>query len=256
MMHRNKRALILLAAASCLTTCSNLNTPRRAIEPAAAHPLRAMSSTLASAKSFEFSVAAAVDDISETGHLVQAQRKVHVLVRRPDAVAVQVAGDGGKWLLRYSGGPLALMREDSGEYSSARAPATIDAMLDFLFNEYDVTIPLADLLFADPYAALTQRVESGAYLGRHMANGPMCHHLLFTQENVDWQIWIDAGAQPLPRKLVITRKNEPGAPEYVAELSGWNLSPTVTNDAFSFKAPAGARAVDMARLWNEKGNRP
>jgi hypothetical protein len=129
-------------------------------------------------------------------------------------------------------------------------------MLDFLNKEYDVTIPLADLLFADPYAALTQRVESGVYLGRHTANGTLCHHLLFTQENVDWQIWIDAGPQPLPRKIVITQKNERGAPEYVAEMSGWNFAPAVADDAFSVKPPAGAQAVDMATLWSEKGNAP
>ena len=253
-MQRFKRALVLLIAASGLATCSTLKTSQPVMEPEAQQSLRAMCRALAAAKSFEFSVAASVDEMSEDGHLVQAQRNARVLVRRPDAAAVQVAGDGGKWLLRYSGRALAVMHEDTGEYATAESPPTIDAMLDFLFNKYAVTVPLADLMFADPYAALTEHVESGVYLGRHMAGGQPCHHLLFTQGNVDWQIWIDTGEKPLPRKIVITHKNEPGAPQYVAEISGWDLAPQVADEAFSFKPPAGARAVDMARLCSEKGN--
>jgi hypothetical protein len=248
--------LVLLAASSGLATCGTLKTSQPAIEPEAEHPLRAMCSTLASAKSFEFSVTAAVDEMTEDGQRIQASRQVRVLVRRPDAIATQVAGDGGPWLLRYSGKTLAVMREDRGEYATSEAPATVDAMLDFLFSKYGVTIPLADLLFADPYASLTERVESGMYVGRHSVNGTMCHHLLFTQGSVDWQIWIDTGAKPLPRKVVITRKNEQGAPEYVAEISDWNLAPSVSDETFSFKAPAGAQVVDMAKLCSEKGNEP
>ncbi len=255
-MQRFKRAVILLVAGWCLTNCSSLKTSQLAIEPETQQPLRAMSSTLASAKSFQFSVAVAADEMTEDGQRIQASRQVRVLVRRPDAIAIQVAGDGGQWSLRYSGKTLAVMREDTGEYATTEAPATIDATLDFLFSKYGVTIPLADLLFADPYASLTERVESGVYVGRHSVNGELCHHLLFTQENVDWQIWIDSGAKPLPRKVVITRKNEQGAPEYVAEISGWNLAPSVSDDAFSFHAPAGARAVDMATLCGERGNQP
>lgn len=254
--HKFGRALMLLVAAAGLSTCGTLKTSRPAIEPEAESALRSMCSTLASAKSFEFNVSAAVDEFTEDGQKIQASRQVRVLVRRPDAISTQVSGDGGKWLLRYSGKALALMREDSGEYATTEAPVTIDAMLDFLFNRYGVTIPLADLLFADPYAALTERVESGVYVGRHSVNGEKCHHLLLTQGNVDWQIWIDTGAQPLPRKVVITRKNQQGNPEYVAEISGWNLAPSVSDEAFSFKAPPGARAVDMAKLCSEKGNQP
>jgi len=253
-MQRFKRALILLVAATGLATCSTLKTSPPTVEPQAQQLLRAMCSRLASARSFEFSVAASVDQRSADGQMMQASRQTRVLVRRPNAVAVQVAGDGGKWLLRYRGKELAVMREDSGEYATTEAPGTIDAMLDFLYTSFGVEIPLADLLFADPYASLTEHVESGVYLGRHSANGQMCDHLLFTQGNVDWQIWIDTGAKPLPRKIVITRKNERGAPEYVAEISGWNLSPSVPDEAFSFKAPAGAKAVDMATLCAEKGN--
>jgi len=64
-------------------------------------------------------------------------------------------------------------------------------------------IPLADFLYANPYEHLMGSVQRGVYLGIHEAAGVPCHHLSFEQETIDWQLWIDAGKEPLPRKLVI-----------------------------------------------------
>ena len=54
--------------------------------------------------------------------------------------------------------------------------------------------------------------------------GKRCHHLAFAQEHVDWQVWIEDGAQPLVRKFVITYKDEPGAPQYTAIFFDWKLN--------------------------------
>ena len=51
-------------------------------------------------------------------------------------------------------------------------------------------------------------------------------HYAFRQGDVDWQIWIERGERPLPRKLVITTREEVGQPQYSAELT-WNLNPQV-----------------------------
>ena len=75
-------------------------------------------------------------------------------------------------------------------------------------------MPLADLLYGDPYAVLTEDVTYSKYLGLHRAAGVLCHHLVFAQPTIEWQIWIDAGEQPLPRQLAITYVREPGEPQY------------------------------------------
>jgi len=92
----------------------------------------------------------------------------------------------------------------------------------------------------------TAAITRATHVGTANIEGFVCDHYAFRQKDVDWELWIEQGGRPLPRKMVITRKNERGAPEYVAELSGWNLSPSVPDEAFTFKAPAGAKAVDMA----------
>jgi hypothetical protein len=223
------------------------------IEPQADQALRAMCTTLESAKAFHFRVAATVDEMSPSGQMVQVHRETTVLVRRPDAIAAQTRSDKGQWSLWYGGKTLSVLREDRNEYTTIQVPATIDKMLDFLFQEHELTIPLADLLFQDPYRALTENVQTGVSLGLHSVGGRPCHHLLFTQERVDWQVWIDSGEKPLPLKVVITHKNKPDQPQYTAELSDWDLAAAAPDAAFSFKVPVGAKAVDMSELRREEG---
>ena len=91
-------------------------------------------------------------------------------------------------------------------WTSGAVPPTVDQALDWVFEQTGTVIPLADFLYADSYARLMEDVQRGVYLGIHEAAGVPCHHLSFEQATVDWQIWIDAGKEPLPRKLVITYK--------------------------------------------------
>ena len=79
-------------------------------------------------------------------------------------------------------------------------PGTIDAMLEDLHERFDTHQTLADFLFSDPYKVFTEHVQSGTYVGLHYVGKTKCHHLAFRQKLLDWQIWIDAGDQPLPRK--------------------------------------------------------
>jgi hypothetical protein len=247
-----KKTCLLTVVIALMAGCESANSAR-AIEPRADQTLRAMCAAVGAAKTMQFRVDAQVDEASASGKMVPVSRQTQVLLRRPDGVVAQMRGGDGRWSLCYKAGAIAILREDRGKYATMQAPPTIDKMLDFLFEEHGLSIPLADLLFSDPYQALTENVQTGVYLGVRSVGGRPCHHLLFTQKAVDWQVWIDTGETPLPRKLVITHKNEPGQPQYSAELSDWNLAPAVTETSFDFKAPAGAKAVKMSDLRDEKG---
>jgi hypothetical protein len=111
-----------------------------------------------------------------------------------------------------------------------------------------VVLALADLVRADPYAELSGGVTYGRYLGLHQAAGTLCHHLAFAQETIEWQIWIDAGAQPLPRKIVITYVDEDGEPQYAATIRRWNLEPTFPEALFTFEPRAGAQKIEPAAM--------
>jgi hypothetical protein len=127
-------------------------------------------------------------------------------------------------------------------------PPTIDGALDWIFDQTGTVIPLADFVYADPYARLMGSVQRGVYLGIHDVAGSPCHHLSFEQAIIDWQIWIDAGPDPMPRKLVITYKTEDEVPQYAVTIRKWDLKPTLPDAAFRFSPPAGATRVEVGAL--------
>jgi len=79
----------------------------------------------------------------------------------------------------------------------------------------------------------SRRVENGRYFGVDSVLGYNCHHLAFTQDNIDWQVWIEDGPLPLIRKFVITHKNEPGEPEFTALIKSWDFSDRIADSDLS-----------------------
>ena len=151
---------------------------------------------------------------------------------------------------------LTILDKEHNAYASAEMPDTIDATLDKYEDDYGVVLPLADLLYSDPYKTLMEGVTYGRYLGLHLAAGVPCHHLAFAQDTIEWQIWIDAGDKPLPRKLVITYVDEPGEPQYSATIRRWRLDGKVPEGLFTFEAPEGAKKVDVQPRGRDQGDEP
>jgi len=124
-----------------------------------------------------------------------------------------------------------------------KAPETIDAMLPFLEKASGIRFASADLLFSDPYAVLTKGLSSAVGMGSDLVQGVPCEHLAFRAPGVNWEIWVESGARALPRRLVITYTNVTNFPRSLVEFSHWNLHPWLTNSAFNFKKPAGAKEI-------------
>jgi hypothetical protein len=57
----------------------------------------------------------------------------------------------------------------------------------------------------------------------------------------------------LPRRIVITYKDEPGQPQFWADASNWNLAPEISDALFEFTPPSGA---DRIEFLPELGNAP
>lgn len=228
---------------------ANAQPPAPAIiEPKADGLLKQMSQTLAAAKAFTFTASNLSDEVTPTGQKIQYSKKSTISVRRPDGVHSSTKGDRENFIAIYDGKTFTLHDPKANEYAVVPMPATIDAAVDTLAEKYGLVAPLADVLFSNPYESFTANLQAGTYLGEHDVNGVNCHHLAFRQAGADWQIWIDAGAQALPRKLVITYKTIPGEPQFISIMDNWNLSATVSPDLFRFTAPAGAKKIELAPL--------
>ncbi len=68
------------------------------------------------------------------------------------------------------------------------------------------------------------------------------------REDTDWQIWIEIGQHPIPRKYVITSKTVTGAPQYTLRIKEWKTDAQIAANAFAFSPPAGAKKLDFKEL--------
>jgi hypothetical protein len=55
-------------------------------------------------------------------------------------------------------------------------------------------------------------------MGRGVIDGVECEHLAFRNFDTDWQLWVEVGDRPIPRKLVITSKTISGGPQYTVRV--------------------------------------
>jgi hypothetical protein len=222
------------------------------VDPRADQYLRKMGETLAGAKRFSFRAHDMTDQTLEDGEKVQISRTLDINVRRPDGVYADIIGDEMDLHFVYDGKRVLLVNRRTKTFALHDAPPNnIDAMFDFIASRFGLTAPLSDLMFADPYATLIERARQGTYLGEHRAGDANCHHLAFRQEGLDWQIWIeDSPAGAVPRKLVITYKEQPGHPEFIALLDDWNFSPKADDAGYSTNPPAGMARKDLTPIDN------
>ena len=224
-------------------------------EPKADEVLRRMSKYLAGARQFSFEAQDMVDEMLDTGQKSQVSSTRRIAVRRPDRVSADIVGDMVNERVRYDGKTLTVLDNRQKAYGVIKTPDNIDEMLDYAARQFDVTMPLADLLFSNPYEAVIGSVRFGQYIGLHDVRGIKCHHLAFRQDGLDWQIWIAEGDQPLPRKLVITYKASPGQPQYIAFLGKWDLSCQLPDSAFTLEIPEGVKRIDLEPVLTNAAGR-
>jgi hypothetical protein len=88
------------------------------------------------------------------------------------------------------------------------------------------------------------------HVGLGVIDGIECEHLAFRNVDVDWQIWIEVGPRPIPRKYVITSKGVGAAPQYTLRIKDWKTDVQTNADAFVFAPPPGANKVALDALGN------
>lgn len=223
------------------------------IEPRADEILRVMSDVLADARQFTVHTDQTSDELAFTGGLVELSSSVDLAVRRPDAAHAVLHGDLRPMRYLIGGGRVSVLDVSRWTYAVAPVAADLDTAIDEIWQRHGMKIPLADFISDNPYENLTRHVETGTYAGLHEIDGVPCHHLAFRQSDIDWQIWIDDRLLPLPRKLLIVYKNEPGAPRYTARFSGWDLSPDLGDTLFEFEPPEGAGQIEFAERGTDRG---
>jgi hypothetical protein len=234
---------LLLGVAGCASAQDQTNQTK-VISPHAETVLRSACDFLAHTRAFSLSAEVWREHVNDAGEKIQFSRTVEMDVKRPDGLRLEISSPLSARGFWYDGKTLTILDRKHNWYSTAAMPSTLDEMVDTAHDQ-GIDLPLIDLAMSDPYKNATAKVEQGKYYGIAPVLGVPCHHLAFTQENVDWQIWVEDGPQPLIRKFVITYKNEPGAPEFTALITRWNMTDRIANSDFDFERPMGATKIEM-----------
>jgi len=215
----------------------------QAIDPDADRMLRQMTDYLAGLQSFKVQVSSIDEVVTKEGRKIQLAAESVVSVMRPNKLLSDQIGAEKGLEFWYDGKTMALYCKANNTYSTQPAPATIDETIDLTRKQYKIEAPGADLLFSHPYDSLTEQVKRGMFTGKETVGGVAANHLAFEGDEVDWQIWIQDGPQPVPLRFVITTKTMKEQPQFTVQLSSWDTQAKFDDSTFQFKPPAGATSV-------------
>jgi hypothetical protein len=204
-----------------------------------------MGAYLRTLTAFQVDAVTSEEDVLEDGEKVQYSGVATILAHKPDRLRAEVTNSHVKRLFLYDGKTFTLFAERAGYYATVAAPATIAQLAEKLDDEYGWSIPLRDLFQWGSSGWGPTAVKRALDLGPSDVEGVTCQQYVLRQDDVDWQIWIQKGDYPLPRKLVITTRTDEARPQYSVTYT-WNLAPSYNEATFKFEAPAEARRVALS----------
>lgn len=238
---------LLVAAASAAAWAK---APVRASEtrdPRAEQVVRGMSDYLAGLQSFRVHTVAVDEVVLTGGGKLQLIGTSVTSVNRPNALHSERRGGSGEMALWYDGKTATLLCKATNRYATVPVPAgNLDEAIDTLRKKHGLDAPGADLLYRNPYAILTENMQSSRYIGREDIGGVAVHHVLFQGKEVDFQLWVQDGPQPLPVRYVITTKTMPSQPQFTVTMTKWTPQAHLGAEEFTFRPPSGA--TEIARL--------
>jgi hypothetical protein len=215
------------------------------IEPEAMEALNKMGAYLRTLTVFQVRAEITSEDVLTDGEKVQFTHTANILARKPDRLLVEIDGDQKSRLYLFDGKTFTLFARRAGYYATVNAPATIGDLADVVSEKYNIEIPLVDLFRWDGTSDSTAAITSASNIGPGQVGGVSCEHYAFRQAGLDWQVWLQMGDYPLPRKLVLTTMTDEARPQQVSVLS-WNLAPSFNDLTFTFDPPTGVSKITFA----------
>ena len=204
---------------------------------------------LAQAKQFSVDIQARYDVLQSTGEKIEFSEVRNVALSRPDLMRVDVVqSDGDKNLILFNGREIIAYSPDDKMYATASMAGNVDQAITFLIDDLGLKLPLAMMFVTKLPSEFKNRVRSVAVVEKDVTMDVPNTHLAVRTDEVDFQIWIPSEGDPLPSRVVITYKNEPGQPQFSANFSKWNLAPKLPEGFFAFTPPPDAKRIQFLAM--------
>lgn len=210
--------------------------------------LKAMADYVSSQKTIELHFDSDIEVVTPLLEKIQFTNSGDILLSRPDKLRASRVGGYADVALIFDGKTVSIVGRNLNSYAQFAAPGTVDQLFGALRAGHGVALPGADLLLTNSYDVLVAGVKEAKHIGRGVIDGVECEHLAFRNFDTDWQLWVQVGDKPIPRKLVITSKTVNSAPQYTLRVKHWKTDVKPARDAFVFTPQAGATQLPADAL--------
>jgi hypothetical protein len=205
--------------------------------------LKAMSDWMSSQKSLELTFDSDIEIITPEVEKIQFTNSGSMALVRPDKFRGHRVGGYADVEMVFDGKTASVLGKNANAYAQIEMPGTVDQMITAMRAGHGVAMPFGDFLLSNSYDVLIADVLEAKHIGRGVIDGVECEHLAFRNGETDWQVWVEVGPRPMPRKIVITSKTMAAAPQYSVRIKSWKTDVAPAAGTFAFVPPAGAKKL-------------
>lgn len=242
----NKSSIISIVVAAAATANAK-PAQNKAVEQKAVDALQTMGAFLRDQQSFEVKSTIETDYELDNGQTVRLAKQGDLQVKRPDHLRAEMTSDRKERQFFYDGKSFVMYAPKMGFYTRVDAPPTILELADDLETRYGLELPLVDLFRWGTPEGPMDELTSATYVGPATIDGVATDQYAFRQKGVDWQVWIERGDKPVPRKLLLTTTDDPNRPQHSIEMT-WQLDAKQPDSTFTFNPPKNAAQIGITEL--------
>jgi hypothetical protein len=187
------------------------------------------------------------EDVLTDGEKIQFSKVARIVVKNRDHLFALISGDrldrGLSVVLRWQG--CQAICPAGGLLRHCRCAAYHRPIGQSAHGIVRVEVSLEDLFLWGTDRLDTSPITSAWDVGPAEVGETTCEQYAFREPGLDWQIWLQKGDHPLPRKLVLTATTDDARPQHISVLT-WNLAPSYNEGTFTFQPPDNAHKIIFA----------
>jgi hypothetical protein len=210
--------------------------------------LKSMSDYVGGQQAIDLTFDSDIEVITPKLEKLQFTSSGELSLSRPNKLRARRTGGYADVSLYFDGKTASVHGHNLNAYASFEAPGTVDQLIQALRDGHGVALPGADLLLTNSYEVLMADVTEAKHIGRGVIDGVECEHVAFRNFDTDWQLWVEVGKRPFPRKLVVTSKTINSAPQYTLRIKSWKSGEKHASTFFTFKPTKGMTQLGADEL--------
>lgn len=214
------------------------------LDPAALAALDRMGAALRALERFSVVSEGTLESVYANGQKLHAPVRTTYLVEMPGRMAVDIETAKGHTRLIYDGAAMTVVGLKARKYVHFPLTGTVAEVFERIEDDFGISLPLREMFLWGSDLNDAEPPRAGVLVGESMVGGVKTDHYAFRQSAIDWQVWLDKGDKPLPRKLVVTRTDVPQQPQFTAQFT-WDTAPRIASDAFAWTPEADYELVDF-----------